>query len=56
MWTQQTGKAGAKLTKHGKPVRWTIEGTRDRVDIRVIVEPDGKGIVTAFPTNIPPNP
>jgi hypothetical protein len=36
--------------------RWKVEGTKDGVDIRVIVEPDGEGIITAFPTNIPPNP
>ncbi|MBD2180138.1 EndoU domain-containing protein [Planktothrix sp. FACHB-1355] len=55
-WTQRTGKPGAKYTKNGKPVRWQVEGTRDNVDIMVIVEPDGQGIVTAYPTNIPPNP
>lgn len=55
-WTQQTGSPGAKFTKSGKPVRWKVEGTRDGVDITVIVEPDGRGIITGFPTNTPPNP
>lgn len=55
-WTQQTGSPGAKFTKSGKPVRWKVEGTRDGVDITVIVEPNGKGIITGFPTNTPPNP
>jgi hypothetical protein len=55
-WTQQTGKPGTKYTNSGKPVRWQVEGTRDGVDLRVIVEPDGQGIVTAFPTNVPRNP
>ncbi|WP_408734304.1 EndoU domain-containing protein [Paraburkholderia bannensis] len=33
-------------------------GTRDGVDIRVVIEPASKGggIVTAFPTNVPRNP
>ena len=45
-WTQQPGK----------PVRWRIEGRRNGVDIRVIVEPQGQGVITAFPTNRPRNP
>jgi len=38
--------------------RIKIQGTRDGVDITVIVEPDGRGgrIVTGFPTNTPRNP
>lgn len=54
-WTQQTGKPGAEYTKSGNPVRYQVEGTRDGVNIKVIFEPNGEGIVTAFPTNIPPN-
>jgi filamentous hemagglutinin len=56
IWLQQNGKPGAKYTKTGKPVRWQVDGTRDGVNIRIIVEPDGKGVITAFPTNIPQNP
>ena len=56
IWFQQNGNLGAKYTKTGKPVKWQIDGTRDSVNIRVIVEPDGRGVITAFPTNIPPNP
>lgn len=55
-WTQQNGKPGNRYTKNGKPIRWQIEGIRDAVHIKVIVEPEGKGIITAFPTNIPLNP
>ncbi|TAG62125.1 MAG: hypothetical protein EAZ28_03450 [Oscillatoriales cyanobacterium] len=55
-WFQQNGKAGAKYTKTGNPVKWQIDGTRDGVNIRVIAEPDGRGVITAFPTNISPNP
>lgn len=46
-WTQQPGKP---------PLRWRIEGTRDGVNIRIIVEPQGQGVITAFPTNRPRNP
>jgi filamentous hemagglutinin len=46
---QLTGKAGANFTASGKPVRWAVEGVRDGVPIRVIVEPHGEGIITAYP-------
>ncbi len=36
--------------------RIRIEGTRDGVDIRVIVDADGVTIRTAHPTNMPRNP
>jgi len=48
-WIQQTGKAGAEFTKNGDPVRFFIDGVRDGVNVRVIVEPGGEGIITAFP-------
>ncbi|WP_197498383.1 DUF637 domain-containing protein, partial [Cupriavidus gilardii] len=48
-WTQLTGKAGAEYTSKGAPVRWAVEGVRDGVQIRVIVEPRGEGIITAYP-------
>ncbi|HFT6839105.1 TPA: EndoU domain-containing protein [Pseudomonas aeruginosa] len=48
-WTQLTGKPGAQFTTKGKPVRWAVEGVRDGVNIRVIVEPHGEGIITAYP-------
>jgi hypothetical protein len=42
----------------GRGGRSIIEGTRDGVDIRVVVEPPSRGgrIVTGFPTNMPRNP
>lgn len=46
-WIRQPGKP---------PFRWRIEGTRERINIRVIVEPQGEGVITAFPTNRPRNP
>ena len=55
-WTQQTGAAGRQFTRAGDPVIWKVEGTVDNIDIRVIVEPAGQGVVTGFPTNTPPNP
>lgn len=48
-WTQITGAAGAALTKSGKPVRFSVIGVRDGVKIKVILEPGGEGIITAFP-------
>ena len=35
--------------------RTEVRGTRDGVDIRVIVGADGRTIVTAYPTNVPRN-
>lgn len=48
-WIQQTGKPGASFTKAGDPVRYYVDGVRGGVDIRVILEPGGEGIITAFP-------
>jgi hypothetical protein len=48
-WIQQTGKPGALFTKNGDPVRYFVDGVRDGTAIRVIVEPGGEGIITAFP-------
>lgn len=48
-WTQ-------KATLPGKLIRWEVDGTRDGINIKVIVEPDGEGIITAYPTNVPKNP
>ncbi len=48
-WVQHTGRAGAKLTRGGAPVRYRVEGVRDGVKIRVIVEPGGEGLITGFP-------
>ena len=36
--------------------RIKVIGTRNGVDIRVIIEPDRKTVVTAYPTNLPRNP
>ena len=49
-WVQQTGKLGAEFTKNGAPVRFFVDGVRGGVPIRVIIEPGGEGIITAFPT------
>ena len=48
-WVQQTGRAGADFTRNGDPVRFFVEGVRDGVNIRVVIEPGGEGIITAFP-------
>lgn len=42
----------------GRGGRTVVQGTRDGIDITVVVEPGSKGgrIVTGFPTNVPRNP
>ena len=47
-WRPQTGNGGL-FTKAGNPARFAVEGVRDGINVRVIVEPAGEGIVTAFP-------
>lgn len=46
---QITGVQGAEFTKSGAPVRFEVVGQRGGVDIRVIIEPGGEGIITAHP-------
>ncbi|MEK8020925.1 MAG: RHS repeat-associated core domain-containing protein, partial [Candidatus Parabeggiatoa sp.] len=48
-WKQQTGANGSMYTKAGNPSKFVVEGVSDGIKIRVIVEPAGRGIVTAFP-------
>jgi hypothetical protein len=48
IWEPQTGNGGL-FTKKGYPARFSVIGTRDGVEIKVIVEPAGEGIITAFP-------
>jgi len=55
-WTIQKGNADTGYTKKGELARWKVEGTREGIDMRVGVEPAGKGIITSFPTNVPKNP
>ncbi|MBI3893435.1 MAG: EndoU domain-containing protein [Candidatus Wallbacteria bacterium] len=47
-WTHQTGNGGL-LTRAGRPARFWVEGVRDGVNINVVVEPLGEGIITAHP-------
>jgi RHS repeat-associated protein len=46
-WVQQTGKAGATVTKSGQAVRYSVEGTYQGTKIRVITT--NTEIITAFP-------
>jgi hypothetical protein len=48
-WVQQTGKTGSLFTNAGAPARFTVSGIRDGFSIKVILEPAGEGIITAFP-------
>jgi hypothetical protein len=36
-------------TKAGDPIRFYVVGERGGVPIRVIIEPDGEGIVSGYP-------
>jgi len=47
-WTPQTGNGGF-FTKAGNPARFIVEGTHDGLPVKVIIEPTGEGIITAFP-------
>jgi len=47
-WVPQTGNGGL-YTKAGDAARFSVTGVRDGVTIKVIVEPAGEGIITAFP-------
>lgn len=47
-WIQQTGIPGATYTKSGFPVRYYVDGLKDGEKIRVVIEPNGEGIITAF--------
>lgn len=45
----------ASVRVPAKGGRTAVRGTRDGIEIEVIIGRDGKAIVTAYPTNIPPN-
>ena len=49
LWIQTSGKLGSQVTKRGLPVRYSAIGSREGVNIKVIIEPEGEGIITAFP-------
>jgi hypothetical protein len=55
IWSQQTGSNGSLYTRSGRPSRWNVTGHRDNIDVKIVIEPAGEGIITAFPTNIPAN-
>jgi hypothetical protein len=48
-WIQEKGILGTWTTKSGKPARGYVIGTIDGVEIKVIIEPRGNGIITAHP-------
>ena len=47
--TNETGPEGSMYTKAGNPAMIWAEGVRDGTYVRVLTEPAGRGIVTAFP-------
>ena len=48
-WVRQTGPAGSYYTKAGDPARFFVVGERGGVNVKVIVEPFGEGIITGYP-------
>jgi len=44
-----TGRAGAALTRSGQPVRYSVTGIRDGVNIKVILQPGGEGVISGYP-------
>ena len=53
-WKQKGGRPGATTYKRsGNPVRYTAIDTREGLNIKVIVEPGGQGIITGYPTQWP---
>jgi hypothetical protein len=48
-WVQQGGRAGAELYRSGAPLRYAVEGVRDGVKMRAVIEPGAEGIITEFP-------
>lgn len=48
-WIQIKGMNDNFYTKSGKPSRFQVQGEYEGVKIKVIVEPAGKGIITAYP-------
>lgn len=49
IWTR--GAEGSLFTKVGVPSRYYIEGIREGIKIRVVIEPVSGKIITAFPIN-----
>jgi sulfur relay (sulfurtransferase) DsrF/TusC family protein len=48
-WVQQTGPVGGSFTNAGLPARLVAIEARDGIEIFVVIEPAGVGVVTAFP-------
>jgi hypothetical protein len=48
-WVQQSGAKGAMFTRRGLPAVYTVTGERGGIPIKVVLEPAGRGIVTAHP-------
>lgn len=48
-WQQCTGKLGERFAKSGLPVRLQAVGKCEGINIKVIIEPEGEGIITGYP-------
>lgn len=49
IWKQQRGKLGQQFTKNGIPARFEALRVREGINIKVIIEPSGEGIITGYP-------
>lgn len=49
----KTGSGNSLLTNAGNPARLTFHETRNGLPIKVVTEPMGEGIITAYPTRWP---
>jgi hypothetical protein len=52
-WVQQTGRAGSLFTRAGDPARFFVIGERGGIQLKVILEPAGEGIITAHSVGVP---
>ena len=48
-WIRQSGPRGSLFQRNGNPARFMAVGERGGTQIKVIIEPAGEGIITAFP-------
>jgi RHS repeat-associated protein len=48
-WEQETGVGGSLFTRAGNPARFSVIGERGGIQIKVILEPAGEGIITSYP-------
>jgi RHS repeat-associated protein len=48
-WIQKSGKPGSFFTNKGTPARFVVFGEREGIEVKVVLEPAGEGIISAYP-------